>query len=423
MAFQSEMARRQQELANRIMQSNYRGLRGDWGSTGQSTSTQSAMPSFNQMTSSSPMMAPASENAGPGSATASGGFSMDSNPTGVSQALQTLRGLKNQLVSGQMTSADYLRQATPIIEQTANTVGNIAGQGSEAANSVNPIWQQIQNSNFVKADQGKWVAQLPLTEQEYATLPDTAKPTADQIKNGLVPTSALPGNVGVNTMIQNQQDQQKALVQQAQKESETTQQNTQKQLQDLYSNFMSGTKQRYDQSYEDISKSLQNQQNQAMQNLTTGPQGEKFREYFNNLGLLNSGAFNTGLADQFGQIQQNTQNSLLQAKLDEQNALQNSAQQGVNALGQFGIGGQSQLQDIQNQGYQTLSGLGQAGLQRQFSLQDFYTNADFQKQLADLQNNRYMSALNQQKQNPWETVGLGFAGGLGQGIGSYLGRK
>jgi hypothetical protein len=347
------------------------------------------------------------------------------NASGLSQALQQLRGLKSQLTAGQINSAAYLQAATPIVSAAHNIENVVSSQGSKSANTVNPIWQQLQDESFIKNQNGQFNAALPLSEQEYAQLPDSAKPTADQINKGLVPAGSLPGNVALNTQIGQQQQQQQTLQNQAQTQAQTNQQNTQQQLQQLYGNFMNQTKQNYDTGYQDIAKSLQNQQNQAVQNLTTGPQGESLREYYNNMGLLNSGAFNQGLANQFGQIQQNTQNNLLQAQLDEQNALQGAAQQGVNALGAFGTGAEQQLQDIGNQGYQTQSGLGIGGLQRQFSLEDFYNQLNAQTQLQNSQQNAYQNALNQQKQNPWTQLGMGAASGLfqgaGQGLGAFLG--
>lgn len=292
------------------------------------------------------------------------GGALPSNPGGVQLALQRLRGLKNQLTSGQITSASYLQQAQPLVQQASSITGNISKQGSNQANSVNPIWQQIQDENFAKADQGKWVSTLPLSEQEYASLPASAKPTADQINQGLVPTNSLPGNVGLNTMIQQQQQQQQDLGQQA----------------------IDQTKSSYDSFANDSLKNL-------LDNLTNGSLGQQFKGSYNNLGILNSGALSEGVGNTIAQNQSGI-------RAQEQNSLDN----------------------IMNSIYGTNSQLGVGGLQRNFSMTDFYNQADLQKQLADMQNNAYMSAINSQKMNPWTQFGLSAGQGLFQGIGQSLGR-
>lgn len=293
------------------------------------------------------------------------GGPLQSNAGGVQLALQRLRGLKGQLTAGQITAADYLQQSQPLVQQASSIVGTIAGQGSKAASSVNPIWQQIQSENFAKADQGKWVSTLPLSEQEYAALPANAKPTADQINQGLVPTNSLPGNVGLNTMIQQQQQQQQGLGQQA----------------------IDQTKSSYDTFANDSLKNL-------LDNLTNGSLGQQFKGSYNNLGILNSGALNEGIGNTIAQNQSGIRSQE-----------------------------QSQLDNIMNSMYGTNSQLGVGGLQRNFSMTDFYNQADLQRQLADMQNNAYMSAINSQKMNPWTQFGLSAGQGLFQGLGQGLAGK
>lgn len=71
-------------------------------------------------------------------------------------------------------------------------------------------------------------------------------------------------------------------------------------------------------------------QNQLLQMLTSGPQGEAFREKYNNLGLLDSGALNQGLAEQFAnqQYQQSQQlQNLDQSGLSRQFGLEDQGTQ------------------------------------------------------------------------------------------------
>jgi hypothetical protein len=113
----------------------------------------------------------------------------------------------------------------------------------------------------------------------------------------------------------------------------------QKQLQDLYGNL-----------------GPQLMQNMAQQLSPTGAAGQQLMQGYNASGLLNSGAFNQGLAQQFAPIMQ----GLLQGQL--------GAQQG-------GL----------QQGYQTQSGLGMGELQRQFGIEDLTTQTALAKQIADMQ--------------------------------------
>lgn len=341
---------------------------------------------------------------------------------GVQDALQRLEGLKSQLLAGSINSADFMTQASPLVKQAQSLTESIAGKGSNAASAVNPIWQKLQSENFVKSEAGQWTPELGLSDQEYANLPDSAKPTADQLQKNPGLVTALPQQAQLNQQITNQQGSQQNLFDQARQTAQSDQANTQKQLQDLYSGFLGTTKTNYDQAYKDIAGNLQQQQDYNLKDLQSGPGGTSLKNYYNNLGLMDSGAFNSALATNAQGIEQNTQEQLLQAQLQEQQALQSAAQQGIGALGQFGVGAEQQLQDISNQGLGTLSGLGTGGLQRQFSLEDFYNQATQQRQLADMQNNTYLSAIGQQQMNPWTQLGLGFAGGVGSGIGQGIGK-
>jgi hypothetical protein len=102
------------------------------------------------------------------------------------------------------------------------------------------------------------------------------------------------------------------------------------------------------QNQDQLKSVLDTYRQNAYTDLTTGDEGEQMRQYYNNLGLLNSGAFNQNLGNQFAQIQQNSDLQLMQAGLKEGDT----------------------LQGILGQGYQTQSDLQTAGLQRQYGLED-----------------------------------------------------
>lgn len=342
----------------------------------------------------------------------------------VQDILSRLEAQKSQLLAGNINATDFLSNEKPLIDLAAKDIHRISGQGSNAANLVNPLYLKLQQEGFLKGDAGgQYTAGLGLTDAEYANLPASAKPTADQLQQNPGLVAALPGQTGQDTMIAGQQQQQTQLADQARQQTLLDQQNTQKQLQDLYSEFLGQTKTNYDQQYQDIAKNLGQQQEQNLQGLTTGPAGAAMRNYYNSLGILDSGAFNSALATGAQGIEQNTQNQLLQAQLAEQQALQSAAQQGTNALGSFGVGAEQQLQDISNQNYGTQSGLGTAGLQRTFGLQDYYQQLQDQKQMADMQNNQYLSMIGGQQQNPWLQAGMSVLGGLAGGAGKAIGAK
>lgn len=126
----------------------------------------------------------------------------------------------------------------------------------------------------------------------------------------------------------------------------------------------------YDQQNSLLGQQMQSQRDQLMQQLTTGPEGEAFRQKYNDLGLLQGGAFNTGLANQFGNL---------------------ASQQQQSILGQ-GIQQQQGLSDILNQGYGVQSQLGQSGLQRRFGLEDTGTQFDL---ASAIQNAQQKSQLQQ----------------------------
>lgn len=149
------------------------------------------------------------------------------------------------------------------------------------------------------------------------------------------------------------------------------------QINKLYGNQMSGVQNTYGQQQQAEKAQIDQQTKDMITNLTTGPQGEALREKYNGLGLLNSGAFNQGLADSFAPIQQQAQNDILS---------QNQQQ--------FG-----DMRNIMGQQTSTDASLASGGTQRQFSLEDWYNNAMQNRNLAQSGANLTVQSGNQNSQN------------------------
>ena len=130
---------------------------------------------------------------------------------------------------------------------------------------------------------------------------------------------------------------------------------------------------------------IDKQMSDMITNLTTGPQGESMRQKYNNLGILNSGAFNQGLAEQFTPIQQNAQNQVLEQ-------------------------GYQQFGDLRN--------LAGAGTERQFGLEDWARNAQ-QEQLMAQAGMGAQEGMSR-RQNRSDLIGslIGAGGSIGGGYAS-----
>ena len=105
--------------------------------------------------------------------------------------------------------------------------------------------------------------------------------------------------------------------------------------------------------------------------------GAQLQNYYNRLGLLNSGAFNTGLSNAFVPLQQQEDQQLMQA----------------------GLGQYSDLRNVLGQQTQSNINLDTAGTQRQFGLEDQTTNNANALQIAQLGANAQTQAAQNQSQN------------------------
>lgn len=105
------------------------------------------------------------------------------------------------------------------------------------------------------------------------------------------------------------------------------------------------------------------------EDLTTGPEGERFRQEFNRLGLLNSGAFNVGLANRLADLEFEGQNLLAGQELAGQEALAEASGQGFDALSQLRLAGLARQLGLQDVGTQL--GLARELQQRQVGAQRF----------------------------------------------------
>lgn len=99
-----------------------------------------------------------------------------------------------------------------------------------------------------------------------------------------------------------------------------------------------------------LGQRMQSQRDQLMQQLTTGTEGEAFRQKYNNLGLLNSGAFNQGLSNQFGNLASQQQQDILNQGISQTNSLADLSNSRLSRqFGQEDVGTQFNIaQAIQN---------------------------------------------------------------------------
>lgn len=162
--------------------------------------------------------------------------------------------------------------------------------------------------------------------------------------------------------------------------------------QQMIDSLMGKTRGLYGEQNDLLGQRMQSERNNLMRQMTTGPEGEAFRQKYNNMGMLNSGAFETGLANQFGNLAAQQQQDMLNQQIQQTGGLGN----------------------ILNEGYGVQSGLGQSGLQRQFGLQDANSQMSLARAIQDAQ-------MQQQKQQALigggsYLLGQGMGGGGGGGM-------
>lgn len=110
----------------------------------------------------------------------------------VQKLLDQANELKQQVANGTLKLVDFQGQLAKIVADAADTTAATSRGGSQAANSVNPIWQQFQNSGFVANRAGQWVPTMPFSQQEYAKLPETVLPTQTDAKTGMFDPTGAP---------------------------------------------------------------------------------------------------------------------------------------------------------------------------------------------------------------------------------------
>lgn len=135
-----------------------------------------------------------------------------------------------------------------------------------------------------------------------------------------------------------------------------------------------------------LGQRMQSQRDQLMGQLTTGPEGEAFRQKYNNLGLLNSGAFNQGLSNQFGNLASQQQQDILNLGIDQQNKLTNAAGAGYGIQSDLALGGLNAQKNAMQlpinqglgqfaQGQSQGNSLANSLMQRGFDVSDFSQQA------------------------------------------------
>ncbi len=110
----------------------------------------------------------------------------------VSNIGNMLQTIKQGVQDGKLSLADYQSAAGNLVKQGSLVTGQISSRGSNAANQVNPIWNQIVSNGFASPVNGKWTAPLPFSSQEIAKLPNNVLPTQNDIDKGLFDPSTMP---------------------------------------------------------------------------------------------------------------------------------------------------------------------------------------------------------------------------------------
>lgn len=263
----------------------------------------------------------------------------------ISDALQRLRGLQGALQSGQIDYGTYQKLFNQFDPQAQQAVGAITGGGSKAASAGNAAGA----GQFTQLSQ-EGGTDLNTFAKQFQNLTGQA-PTTDQINDYF--TNVAPQLAGTNTADQNSlinnflSTQYQPQIQGYQKQQQTSALNdAQTQAQNL----------------------IQQQNQSAITNLTDPSNMQKIEGAFNQNGLLNSGAFSQGLADQLSQAA----NSNIS-----------------NAIGGITIPGIQGIENTANAPYEQFMnglqpGLQQAGQNQQSGI-NFGLQSSLAQQLAQLQ--------------------------------------
>lgn len=76
----------------------------------------------------------------------------------VQSTQRELADLKAAVSRGEISQEEYMAEAQPIVEQTAQAVGAMAARGKKYADPINQVWQDFLNAGLARADGGRWVA-------------------------------------------------------------------------------------------------------------------------------------------------------------------------------------------------------------------------------------------------------------------------
>lgn len=264
---------------------------------------------------------------------------------GIADALKRLRGLQSQLQSGAIGIDQYQKSFNAIDPAALQQLGSITSQGSNQADSA---WNAGGHDLQSLSQSGG--TDLNTFAKQYQNL--TGQAVGSQQINDYF-TNVAPGLAGTNTADQNSlinnflATQYQPEIQGYQKQQQTSALNdAQTQAQNL----------------------IQQQNQAAITNLTDPTNMQKIEGAFNQNGLLNSGAFSQGLADQLSQAA----NSNIS-----------------NAIGGVTIPGIENIENTQNAPYQQFMnglqpGLNQAGQNQQSGI-NFNLQSQLAQELAQLQ--------------------------------------
>ena len=106
--------------------------------------------------------------------------------------LSYLEALKKQIKEGKLTTTDYSKIASPIVENTASNLHYIAGQGGGNASLASGFLSRLNKFQKTSADGSYEDIKLPFNRTEWAQLPINVLPTEADINTGVIARDAMP---------------------------------------------------------------------------------------------------------------------------------------------------------------------------------------------------------------------------------------
>lgn len=241
--------------------------------------------------------------------------------TQVTDRVNFLKQLQDALNRGEISQQQYVQYGQPVATDAYSYIQKISGMGGGAASGVNPFMSDLQNEGFMNPASAGAQAGLSPNLQKAGPPPNYGSQFGPGSGGPTDPVNDPYGNYPGQGSAQDNIN--RAMMQQER----------------LTNSNMGQTQALYDRQQSQLRDVLNKQRGIAMDQMTNGPQGEAFRQKYNDLGLLNSGAFNTDLAQQFSDIENMSEQALLGQGMQSTQAQQQGLMGGQQTLQNMGIGG------------------------------------------------------------------------------------